>query len=117
MPSSITVTNGALASRAGLGGLDVGGGIHRRHGDLHVLGETDLDVARPTPADRLDRQAVREHRMVPHLVQLAIREPERRREEHTIGLAATDVGLHALVPVVDERAEFIEGEDVLDAIA
>lgn len=103
-------------ARAGFRGLDVGGGVHCRHRDLHVLGETDLDVTRPAPADRLDRQAVCEHRMVPHLVQLAIRELERRREEHPMGLAATDVGLHALVPVVGERAGFIEGEDVLDAI-
>jgi hypothetical protein len=60
---------------------------------------------------------VREHGVVPHLVQLGIRKHKRRCEQYAVRLATANVGFHALMAVVGKRAELVEREDVLDAVA
>ena len=76
------------------------GVFHDRDGELHVLGEPDLDVAPALRPDRLSREAVREHGVVPHLVQLGIRKHKRRCEQYAVRLATANVGFHALMAVV-----------------
>ena len=57
-----------------LGGPDVLGGVDDRDRGRHVLGEADLRVAPPGSADRLHRQAVAQHGVVPDLIQPGRRE-------------------------------------------
>ena len=60
----------------GLRGPDVLGRVDDRDGDADVLGEADLRIGRSVGADRLDGQAVAEHRVVPDLLQLGVREAQ-----------------------------------------
>src|SRR5262245_34404089 len=56
-----------------LGSLDVLGSVHDGNRDQHVFSKTQLDVRRTARANRLNRQSVTEHRVMTHLVELAVR--------------------------------------------
>lgn len=53
--------------------------VDDRNGDLRVIGKADFGTPDPPGADGLDGEAVGEDGVVPYLVQVTIREHERRR--------------------------------------
>src|SRR5262249_13508150 len=68
-------------------------------------------------ADGLHGEPMTEDGVMPHLVQLAVRESQARSAAEMHGLTAAHVHVEALVAALHERAELVDRGDVLDAVA
>src|SRR5262249_26090431 len=97
--------------------LDALGSLHDWNGDAHVFGEADLRVRPTARADRLNGESMTEDRVMPHLVELAVRQPQPRPPAEVQGFPAADLHVEPLVAALDERSELINREEVLHAIA
>ena len=81
------------------------GGVECRHAGGDVLGRADPGAGARLGADRLHGESVRQHHMVTGLVQLAQWQFQARRIDAPA------------VTKIEESSGFVEGEDVLDAVA
>jgi hypothetical protein len=82
----------------------------------HVRGRSYLRARASHRADRLNRQAVREDRVVAHLIQRPVRERQTRSDVHPDGLAL-DVQFNSPVPLCRDLAELVDREEMSDSVA
>src|SRR5262249_3504671 len=92
-------------------------GVDHRDTDADVLREADLRAGLSTGPDRLHGEAMAEHGVVPHLLQLGIRKPESRRSSDVQLLPTANLDVEPLVAALDERGELVDREVVLHAVA
>ncbi len=93
-----------LVARRAARGLDMLGGLDRRHREDGILGKPDPRAGTRVRADRLHPQPVREHAVVAHLVGLGIGQLEPRRVDAD------------LVAQVGEAADLVGGHEMADAV-
>src|SRR5262245_34250958 len=96
-----------------LGRLDVLGSLYDWNHRAHVFGKAYLRARPAAGADRLHGEAVAQHGVVAHLVELAVREPQPRRPAQVQGFSPTDLYVEPLVAALDEGAELIDREVML----
>src|SRR5262245_63847593 len=90
-----------LASRS-LGSLHVLGALHDWNSREHVLCKAHLRTLPAAGADRLHGEAVAEHGVMTHLIELAVRQLQSWSTAKVYFLAAADLHIDPLVPTFDE---------------
>src|SRR5262245_7023943 len=75
-----------------------------------------LSVDRAAGADRLNREAMAQHSVVAHLVELAVRKLQPRGAAQVHGLSAADPYIEPLVAALHERSELVDREEVFDSV-
>ncbi|MPM44278.1 hypothetical protein SDC9_90956 [bioreactor metagenome] len=103
-------------ARGAFGGAHVGGGVADGHGREQHVGRADLQAPGTCGAHGLHAQAVGEHGVVGDLVEFARGELEAGGQFDALLFSLHDDG-GALVAHVHEVLQFVEGEEVLDAVA